>query len=536
MAEYCTITGTLYTGNGADDQTVAVGRRLRITPISVAGLAVLSSSFRTEPSDEDGVISFTLLAGGRFKISGSVIGFTGEGTEVTIPSEDEATLESLIADSSYTLNGLTIKEGGVALSGLFTTLNFVNLDVEGSAGIATITYSGVGGGNQSANSVYAGPASGLAAPASFRSLVAADMPSSIDAAKIGGGLVSNAEFAFLDGAASNLQTQITARLTQAQADALYSALAHNHSGVYEPVFGFTAENVANKATGFGTLNNTLYPSVQAVASYAQPLSTNLTTFASIAPSANVQTLLASASFSAFRDSLGVEIGSDVQAFSTHLSSVAAIGSALQQLRVNAGGTALEYFTPSAGDVLANSTRTLNHLTKWTDASGKEIGNSLITDNGTNIIAGLASGSGAFIIGGASSPNPGLRQGSTTIGKAVFEVLGYDNSGTLLDWGLIKASHFYGGSGDVLWTAADTTYGWKALNSGQTAFVPVAVSKVILFGSGTSAESHVFTGSGSPEGVVTAGIGSIYLRHTDGGAGSTFWVKESGSGSSGWVAK
>ena len=43
------------------------------------------------------------------------------------------------------------------------------------------------------------------------------------------------------------------------------------------------------------------------------------------------------------------------------------------------------------------------------------------------------------------------------------------------------------------------------------------------------------GSGSPEGVVTADVGAIY-RRTDGGAGTTLYVKESGTGNTGWVAK
>jgi hypothetical protein len=45
----------------------------------------------------------------------------------------------------------------------------------------------------------------------------------------------------------------------------------------------------------------------------------------------------------------------------------------------------------------------------------------------------------------------------------------------------------------------------------------------------------FVGSGSPEGVLTAGIGSTY-RRTDGGAGTSFYVKESGTGNTGWVGK
>lgn len=43
------------------------------------------------------------------------------------------------------------------------------------------------------------------------------------------------------------------------------------------------------------------------------------------------------------------------------------------------------------------------------------------------------------------------------------------------------------------------------------------------------------GTGSPEGVVTANVGSLYSR-TDGGAGTSLYVKESGTGNTGWVAK
>lgn len=43
------------------------------------------------------------------------------------------------------------------------------------------------------------------------------------------------------------------------------------------------------------------------------------------------------------------------------------------------------------------------------------------------------------------------------------------------------------------------------------------------------------GAGSPLNVVVAPVGSLYLR-TDGGAATTLYVKESGTDSSGWVAK
>jgi hypothetical protein len=53
----------------------------------------------------------------------------------------------------------------------------------------------------------------------------------------------------------------------------------------------------------------------------------------------------------------------------------------------------------------------------------------------------------------------------------------------------------------------------------------------LSGSGIS----ITAGNGSPEGVVTAKVGSLYLR-LNGGAGTTLYVKQSGTGNTGWVGK
>jgi hypothetical protein len=53
--------------------------------------------------------------------------------------------------------------------------------------------------------------------------------------------------------------------------------------------------------------------------------------------------------------------------------------------------------------------------------------------------------------------------------------------------------------------------------------------------GTGSAPRILTGTGTPESSQTAVVGSIYLR-TDGGANTTLYVKESGSSSTGWVAK
>jgi hypothetical protein len=51
---------------------------------------------------------------------------------------------------------------------------------------------------------------------------------------------------------------------------------------------------------------------------------------------------------------------------------------------------------------------------------------------------------------------------------------------------------------------------------------------------TATDVRVTSGTGSPEGSVSAPVGSEYLR-TDGGTGTTLYVKESGTGNTGWTA-
>jgi hypothetical protein len=49
-------------------------------------------------------------------------------------------------------------------------------------------------------------------------------------------------------------------------------------------------------------------------------------------------------------------------------------------------------------------------------------------------------------------------------------------------------------------------------------------------------AYLFVGTGAPEGVVAAPVGSLFLR-TNGGTSTSLYVKETGTTtSSGWVAK
>lgn len=51
----------------------------------------------------------------------------------------------------------------------------------------------------------------------------------------------------------------------------------------------------------------------------------------------------------------------------------------------------------------------------------------------------------------------------------------------------------------------------------------------------SSNAGLYAGAGTPEAAITAVRGSLFLRN-DGGAGTTLYVKETGSGNTGWVAK
>jgi len=72
---------------------------------------------------------------------------------------------------------------------------------------------------------------------------------------------------------------------------------------------------------------------------------------------------------------------------------------------------------------------------------------------------------------------------------------------------------------------------SALSKTTTGIVATYASDGTLLDDGP----RIFRGAGSPEGVITAPQGSLYTR-TDGGANTTLYVKESGTGNTGWVAK
>lgn len=128
----------------------------------------------------------------------------------------------------------------------------------------------------------------------------------------------------------------------------------------------------------------------------------------------------------------------------------------------------------------------------------------------------------------------------TGGEAILALTG-DISGTPLDFLILAnrtmrlADDTYGLEVTCPALIRDTTIAWQQID-GQVAVLE-AGAKMQIGALAYVNDNDVFLswGANSPEGVLTASPGSIYGR-TNGGAGTSFYVKESGTGSTGWIAK
>lgn len=75
---------------------------------------------------------------------------------------------------------------------------------------------------------------------------------------------------------------------------------------------------------------------------------------------------------------------------------------------------------------------------------------------------------------------------------------------------------------------------RSMGSGDVALHPGGTGHVRLLSDAESTGCVSMIGRGTPQGVVSAPPGSDY-RNLDGGAGSTWWVKQTGTGNTGWFA-
>jgi len=83
---------------------------------------------------------------------------------------------------------------------------------------------------------------------------------------------------------------------------------------------------------------------------------------------------------------------------------------------------------------------------------------------------------------------------------------------------------------------------RFVNESGTLFAAISHNHTVLrsvipsgFALGATTGPQIISGSANPEGSVTAPVGSLYMC-TSGGAGTTLYVKESGTGNTGWMGK
>jgi hypothetical protein len=430
----CTITGTVIGG----DNQVKSGVRLTITPLLANGLLVHTASYYSSFSDVTGVLTFTAIQGARYNIKGNALLYTGTGRNVTIPETSSATLEGLQSTSSIPDEGMTIKSNNVALSNFFGTLDFssdftVTESPTGELNISIAASSLVNPMNAVGDTLYGG-ASGAAT-------------------RLAGNTSTSRKFLRQtgDGAASAApvwDTLVAGDIPNLSAT--YALAGHNHAGLYEPVLGFTA-----------------VPTTRTVNGHA--LSSNVT----VTPA-----------------DLGLVIGTNVQAYSARLGEVAAIGTALQQIRVNAGGTALEYFTVSGGGggTWGSITGTLSDQIDLNTALG-------LKANAANPVF-----TGVVAVGGATSSFPGFKPRSGTSQLQLTDGTGAGSQGTL--W----AGQIY------INGTVDSFSGYPViLNSDPSNAIQLSSNATVKFSDSSNADGTKHVG--------LAAHTTRTLRVTDGGGGS-----------------
>lgn len=173
----------------------------------------------------------------------------------------------------------------------------------------------------------------------------------------------------------------------------------------------------------------------------------------------------------------------------------------------------------------------------------------VRKNGALGIGGVAPDSMLHILGPLGSEGQMQIQDSGGAGAASGHLIEFrDNAGAriayiykepgsnkfaIINEGIGGAFGFGVGGADRLYIANDGKVSIGSLAPAEMLDVSgnCVVSGFYLLPGGVK----IVSGSGTPEAALTAPIGSTYHR-TDGGAGTSFYVKESGAGNTGWQPK
>jgi hypothetical protein len=152
VPDYCLISGVAYKpALGPTGAIIAPEAALWVSPVSIAGVSLWTAGDQAK-ADATGLISFRAVRGSTINIRGDVLGWDKEnhkdGVNVVVPDAATANLEDLTSVATVPTNGLTIYNEGVALSGLYGSIDFLGAAinaVEASPGRVSVTITSTGG-------------------------------------------------------------------------------------------------------------------------------------------------------------------------------------------------------------------------------------------------------------------------------------------------------------------------------------------------------------------------------------------------------
>lgn len=158
--------------------------------------------------------------------------------------------------------------------------------------------------------------------------------------------------------------------------------------------------------------------------------------------------------------------------------------------------------------------------------------------GFNAGAGITTSYGNVAVGDRALAAVVTTGGNVAVGAAALLVATNERNTAIGNGALITTTTGTNviGIGDGVAASSATASNEATIgNNNLTNFRVPGVNFSAISGAITFTGVKILVGPGTPEGAQAAPVGSLCLR-TDGGANTTLYVKESGTGNTGWVAK